>query len=82
MFKTNPAIICNSCDAICHRKCTKSKLNKFVPFRDNSYCQKCINTKEILKYNPYYSVLQCEHNDKFYDSEPPEYIENLQELSD
>ena len=77
----HPTIVCNSCDDICHKKCSKSKANKFVPFRDHSYCQKCANTKDILKYNPFFSLIQCEQNDRFYENEPPEYIENLQELS-
>ena len=36
---------------------------------------------EIIKYNPFYSLLQDDNSDKFFDDEPPEYIENIQEMS-
>ena len=38
--------------------------------------------KEIIKYNPFYSLLQDDECDKFFEEEPPEYIEKLQEMSD
>ena len=33
--------------------------------------------KEITKYNPFYSLLQDDKYDKFFEEEPPEYIEKL-----
>ena len=74
------AVVCNNCNEICHKKCSKSK--NYVLFREKSYCNMCIMKCEIIRYNPFYSLLQNDHSDKFFEDEPPEYIENLQEMSD
>ena len=37
---------------------------------------------EIVKYNPFYPLLQDNDCENFFNDEPPEYIENLQEMSD
>ena len=38
-------------------------------------------TKEIIRYNPFYSLLEDDKHDNFFEEEAPEYIENLQEMS-
>ena len=73
-------VICKSCDEICHKKCSKTK--NYTAFRENSYCQACIMKNDIIKYNPFYSLLQDANSDNFFDDESPEYTENVQALSD
>ena len=72
--------ICHSCDEICHKKCSKHK--NYQLFRQNPYCQKCIMKNDIIKYNPFYTLLENDNSDKFFEDEPPEYTESLQEMSD
>ena len=71
--------VCGTCDLIAHTKCAKK--NKFSNFRGKNYCQTCLKTYDIIRYNPFYDILEGE-DDKFLEEQPTEYIENLQELSD
>ena len=73
-------ISCNKCDIICHKKC--SKIKKFTMFRNQSYCQSCLMINDIIKYNPFYSLLQENDSESFFDEEPPEYVENLHQMSE
>ena len=71
--------VCGKCDIIAHSKCAKK--HKFKTFRNKQFCQGCIKTHEILRYNPFYDILEGE-DDRFFDEQPTEYIESLQELSE
>ena len=71
----NDVIVCKSCDEIFHKKCSKEK--NYILFRNEPYCQKFIMAKEMTKYNSFYSLLQDDKYDKFFEEEPPEYIEKL-----
>ena len=75
------ALTCASCDLIFHVQCTKS--NKLIFFRQKSYCQTCISVNDIIRYNPYYDILNSysAESDKFYETEPSEFTENIQEIS-
>ena len=68
------AIVCYHCDIICHVKCAKNQ--KFVPFRQNLYCQTCLASNDIIRYNPYHEIISShsEESDKFYETESSEFI--------
>ena len=74
------AVVCHNCDVICHIKC--SKTHKFISFRNKIYCPACLSANDIFRYNPFYEIENSEFSDKFYDQEPAEYVENMQEISD
>ena len=75
------AVICQTCDIICHIKCAKE--NKFVLFREKTYCSTCLSSNDIIRYNPFHDLINSnsDESDKFYETEPSEFVENLQELS-
>ena len=75
------AVICNICDIICHIKC--AKINKFALFRGNTFCPTCLSSNDIIRYNPFYEIINSDspESDKYYETEPSEYVESLQELS-
>ena len=50
-------------------------------FREKQFCQVCINTHDIIRYNPFYDILKGE-DDKCFKEQPAEYIESIQELSE
>ena len=41
----------------------------------------CISSQDIIHYNPFFDILKHE-SDSFFDNEPTEYIESIQELSE
>ena len=45
------------------------------------YCSGCISSQDIIHYNPFFDILEHE-SDSFFDNEPTEYIESIQELSE
>ena len=71
------SIVCSSCDRIYHSKCSKN--NNFKTFRNKLFCPNGIQIQEIIRYNPFYDLLE-EQNENFFDNEPVEYIESIQEL--
>ena len=71
--------VCGKCDIIAHSRCTEN--HKFKTFRDKFFCQGCMKSHEILRYNPLYDILEKE-DDNFFDEQPTEYIDSLQELSE
>ena len=75
----HPSIVCSSCDRIYHSKCSKNK--NFKTFRNKLFCLSCIKIHDILRYNPFYDLLE-EQNENFFEDEPVEYIESIQELSE
>ena len=70
------ASVCEHCDIIFHTKCAKFKL-----FRNKQYCLSCITTNDIIRYNPFHDILENQ-DDKFFENEPTEYIQSIQELSE
>ena len=47
------------------------------------YCTNCIRANEILRYNPFFDLLENQsENENFFENEPVEYVENVQDLSD
>ena len=75
----HPSIVCSSCDRIYHSKCSKNK--NFKTFRNKLFCLSCIKIHDIIRYNPFYDLLE-EQNENFFEDEPVEYIESIQELSE
>ena len=75
------AVVCNQCDMICHVKCAKT--NRFLPLRENTFCPMCLSSHDIIKYTPFNEIVNSDsqESDKFYETEPSEYLKNLQELS-
>ena len=71
--------VCGNCDIIAHTKCAKK--HKFKMFREKRYCQTCVKTHDIIRYNPFYDILE-EEDEKFFEENPTEYIESIQELSE
>ena len=71
--------VCGNCDIIAHSKCAKK--HSFRTFRSQQYCQTCMKTHDIIRYNPFYDILEGE-DDTFFEEQPTEYIESIQELSE
>ena len=75
----HPSIACSSCDRIYHSKCSKNK--NFKTFRNKLFCLSCIKIHDIIRYNPFYDLLE-EQNENFFENEPVEYIKSIQEHSE
>ena len=73
------SIVCSSCDRIFHLICSKKK--NFKTFRNKLFCPSCMKIHDIIRYNPFYDLLE-EQNENFFENEPVEYIESIQELSE
>lgn len=71
--------VCHECDKICHIKCSKKA--SYRCFRGKLYCPSCLIANDIIRYNPFYDILEGE-NDKFFEDEPAEYIKSIQDLSE
>ena len=56
---------CNICGSNYHQHCSKKEL---VIHRGNSYCRPCLKIKDVIKYNPFYDVIETysEEMDKVY----------------
>ena len=72
-------VICSHCDTISHKKCAKT--SKYKVFRNKNYCLSCTKLHELIRYNPFFDIL-ANQDDKFFEDEPPEYIQTIQEFSD
>ena len=68
-----------SCNRIFHLKCSKKK--NFKTFRNKLFCPSCMKIHDIIRYNPFYDLLE-EQNENFFENEPVEYIDSIQELSE
>ena len=62
-----------------HIECAKKA--KFKSFRNKQYCLSCIIAYDIIRYNPFHDILENQ-DDKFFENEPTEYIQSIQEFSD
>ena len=60
-------MVCLSCDKIYHSKCSKNK--NFKTFRSKLFCPSCIKINDIIRYNPFYDLLE-EQNENIFDNEP------------
>ena len=54
------SIACHSCSRSIHNHCAKHSITMF---RNNAYCRLCLQTKNILRYNPFYDVIEESHED-------------------
>ena len=58
-------------------------INKFVPFREKTFCSTCSAAHDTIRYNPFFEIVNnsdSQESDKFYETEPSEYtVENLEE---
>ena len=54
------SIACHSCSKSIHNHCAKHSITMF---RSNAYCRLCLQTKNILRYNPFYHVIEESHED-------------------
>ena len=57
---SSKSVKCNNCLGKFHSKCAK---NQAVYYRDEFYCRKCLQSSDILRYNPYYDVLEAASDD-------------------
>ena len=57
---SSKSVKCNNCIGKFHSKCAK---NQSVYYRDEFYCRKCLQSSDILRYNPYYDVLEAASDD-------------------
>ena len=74
----HPFILCHQCNCIIHKKC-KTATN-IVKFRDETYCNKCCNDHDIIRYNPFYQPPYFANNDLL-DDEPIDYIDSINTTS-
>ena len=74
--------ICCNCDRIFHGQCIKPR--NFTKIDDSDYCAKCADRLKLksckgqtdpARYNPFYSIFNTNHSDKFYEDEPTEFSE-------
>ena len=70
----HPFIVCRHCNCMIHKKC-RTNLN-IINFRDETYCQKCCDDQDIVRYNPFYQPPHFENNDLL-DDEPIDYIHSI-----
>ena len=72
------AILCSKCDVIFHSVC----LTDYVLFRENIYCPVCVDTYDIVRYNPYFRTTQSDnHQDRFYENEITDYTDIFDNIS-
>ena len=57
---SSESIRCNSCTSTFHKQRDQRQLTFY---RKNPYCLSCLKNKDILKYNPYYEVLETSDNE-------------------
>ena len=57
---SSESIRCNSCTSTFHKQRDQCQLTFY---RKNPYCLSCLKNKDILKYNPYYQVLETSENE-------------------
>ena len=74
----HPFIVCHRCNCIIHKKC-RTTLN-IINFRDETYCQKCCDDQDVVRYNPFYQPPHFANND-FLDNEPIDYIGSIGTIS-
>ena len=75
-----PIAECSSCEAIIHGKCFKSSNLEFI---ENIFICNTCNTAQSQtsqRYNPF-SSLDKGDSDKFYDTEPLDFIESINKVS-
>ena len=61
-----------------HKTCALE--NKFKLFRENWYCPDCLDTNNIIKYNPFFEILNYHEIDEKYDKS--DFIESSNKISD
>ena len=71
------ALVCAKCDIIFHNTC----LPDATVFRSNIYCNICVLKYDILRYNPYFSHQDIDH-DRFYETEMSDYTDIFDGLSE
>ena len=79
IFIGQPVIVCRQCDSIFHGRCGK-KFNVTRQCQGNSYCIMCITRYEI-RYNPFRNLFENDNSDKFYETEPTDLIESIEQQS-
>ena len=70
------ALVCSKCNIIFHATC----LSDGVVFRQNIYCNVCVDKYDIIRYNPYYLINESDH-ERFYESEISDYNDEFNDLS-
>ena len=70
---------CVNCQSVVHLSC--SKIKKFGVVRNSTFCHHCLESNDIMRYNPFFDLVVSEHTDKFYDDEPVEFTETVEKLS-
>ena len=80
IFVGQAVTICKQCDIIVHGKCG-TKNNVMCLNEGNTYCNKCIERNNIIRYNPFLNLCENEDSDKFYDGEPTELTESMGQVS-
>ena len=71
------AIVCSKCNIIFHASCITSDA---VVFRQNTFCNICIDAYDIIRYNPYFTSQEIDH-DRFYEFEITDYTDMFDSLS-
>ena len=54
------SIVCYSCKTSIYNHCAKHFI---ITFHSNVYCRSCLQTKNILRYNPFYDVIKESQED-------------------
>ena len=72
------SIVCSKCNLIFHLNCAKDA----VTFREDIFCSICVDKFDVIRYNPFFhhDLIETDDN-KFYDNEPSDYIEIIENMS-
>ena len=74
-------VSCENCQNVFHKTCSRKILKLH---RNVFYCKQCLSSFDLMKYNPYYELLEenKDHDDtKFSHNEPIESMEIIEEYS-
>ena len=74
-------VSCENCQNAFHKTCSRKILKLH---RNVFYCKQCLSSFDLMKYNPYYELLEenKDHDDtKFNHNEPIELMEIIEEYS-
>ena len=75
----HPFIICAKCDSCIHKKC--SNRDNIIHIRGQNFCSNCVEIHDIHRYNPFFQTTQSDDQDHHYDTEPADYIESINSIS-
>ena len=81
IYTHNAVVICYICSKIMHHTCIDTLLFKMCDDDGNWYCYNCQSSHAYKRYNPYDNIVNANSSDHFYDQEPIDNIDILNDMS-